>query len=66
MIQECSYSNGGNVKSFSKVITKSVYEPKFVYLHILLQINEDFEYDLLQDTIELIDYEVYDDLRFDA
>lgn len=37
-------------------MTKKILDPKQISLHFLLHINEDFDDDLLQDAIELLDH----------
>lgn len=36
--------------------TVKVVNPKEISMHFLLQINENFDDDLLQDVVEMIDY----------
>jgi hypothetical protein len=36
-------------------MTKKILDPKEIALHFLLHINEDFDDDLLQDAVDLLD-----------
>lgn len=54
IIFDCLFENG-DVKEFT-VMAKKVMNPKELTLHFLLQLNEEFDDDLLQDVVEMIDY----------
>lgn len=45
----------GDVEQFTLKI-KKVMDPKEIALHFMLHINEEFNDDLLQDALELLDY----------
>ena len=51
---ESEYENG-DVDNFTLWV-KKILDPKEIALHFLLHINEDFDDDLLQDAIELMDH----------
>jgi hypothetical protein len=51
---EGEYENG-DVQEFT-VMTKKILDPKEISLHFLLHINDDFDDDLLQDAIDLLDH----------
>jgi hypothetical protein len=52
-LMEGEYENG-DVDEFTLKI-KKVMDPKEIALHFMLHINEDFDDDLLQDALELLD-----------
>ena len=51
---ESEYENG-DVEDFT-VNVKKILDPKEIALHFLLHINEDFDDDLLQDAVQLMDH----------
>lgn len=53
-LMEGEYENS-NVEEFTLKI-KKVMDPKEIALHFMLHINDDFDDDLLQDSLELLGF----------
>ena len=53
MLVESQFANGDVERVV--VAKKRVWERREVFLHLLLHLNPDFDYSLLEDAIELLD-----------
>lgn len=54
MIIENVYENGDC--EWFECSSKKVMNPKEISMHLMLSLNDEFDDDLLQDVVELIDY----------
>lgn len=54
IIVESQFENG-DVDQVT-VDPKKVMDPKEIYMHFMLEVNPDFDYDLLETVTDMIDY----------